>query len=263
MKNSLLILAILSLVFTTPQKSSAQIKKAIPIAIASAAIAGVIYASNVETVKGSLERQMVEWILKNKKFNGKKTFDLKLLSWNAVKKEDLSNVSLVVYSYSEFGKLPTILFNVMSPGWVNEFGIDFTKVRVIEIDQDIWSSIIIKYLNIARKSNMPEITDIETIPAFDRKGKMHLIPFYLLIGLTSSGIDFSTELEYVKFYFDDTYDQSTHVLEDFDENIMLDLNDGDLKLYLKSTSDLITIKKSIITEVTKVLFVNKIPVTVY
>jgi hypothetical protein len=263
MKNLLLIVAVFSLQFTTPQKSSAQVKKAIPLAIASAAIAGVIYASNVEAVKGSLERQMVEWILKNRNFNGKKTFDLKLLSWNAAKKEDLSNVSLVVYSYSEFGKLPTIFFNVLSPGWVNDFGIDFAKVRVIEINQDIWSSLIIKYLNMAHKSNMPEITDIETIPAFDRKGKMHLIPFYLLIGLTSSGIDFSTDLEYVKFYFDESYEQSTHVIEDFDENIMLDLNDGDLKLYLKSTTDLITIKKGIITEITKVLFVNKIPVTVY
>lgn len=263
MKNLLLIVAVFSLQFSTPQKSSAQIKKAIPLAIASAAIAGVIYASNVEAVKGSLERQMVEWLLRNKKYNGKQYFDLKILFWNAAKREDLSTVSMAVFSYTEYGKLPVIYLNILSPGWLNDFGIDFTKVKIVEIDQEKWSSIIIKYLNLARKLNMPEITDFESITTYDRKGKLHMMPFYSLQGITATGVDFSDELEYTKFYFDENYGPDTHAIDDLDQNFMIDLNSGDLKIYVKETFDLISIRKAVIVEITRVLFANKIPVTVY
>jgi hypothetical protein len=242
---------------------NAQAKKTIPIAIATAAVAGIIHASNLESVKGALERQMVEWILQNRKFEGRKFFDLRMLLWNAAKREDLSNVSIAVFSYSEFGKLPIVYLNILSPGWINDFGVDFSKVKIVEIDQAKWSSIIIKYLNLARKQNMPEITDIEFIPAFDRKDKMYAMPFYLLIGLSMSGVDFMTELEAAKFYFDDGLNPDSHVIEDLDENFIIDYHGGDLNLYVKNTSDLVRFKRNAIVEITRLLFVNKITVTAY
>ena len=260
---SLLVVCLLLNQFLFPLSTNSQAKKTIPIVMATAAVAGIMQASNIESVKGALERQMVEWILQNRKFEGRKLFDLRLLLWNAAKREDLSNVSIAVFSYSEFGKLPSVYLNILSPGWINDFGVDFSKVKIVEIDQAKWSSIVVKYLNLARKQNMPEITDIETIPAFDRKGKMYAIPFYLLTGLSISGVDFMTELEAAKYYFDDGFGQDSHVIEDLDENFIIDFHGGDLNLYMKNTSDLVRIKRNAIVEITRLLFVNKIPITVY
>ena len=56
-----------------------------------------------------------------------------------------------------------------------------------------------------------------------------------------------------QFLFKKLNNSNTHLVKDYDENFMLDLNDKDMNIFLKKTSDVVKIKRSFIFDVTKLL----------
>jgi hypothetical protein len=233
-------------------------------AVVGGIAAGLLVAASIENVKEGMERNIVEWIYSKYNMEEPLEFELKLIKWEAAKKEDLSNVSVVGYKFYDNNNPPRILLNACSPGWINDAGINFEFVKVYEINQEYWSKILLTYLNLVRKSSTPKITDIEKIPVVDKKGGSALIPLYFMKSVSTTQIIFSnTENQEFKFDLRPLDNGDIHIGSNFDNEFKIDYNEGNLNLFLKSTRDLVRIKRDFIVDITKNVFSNKIPVTVY
>lgn len=152
MKN--ILLACLSILSILPNYSNGQKKGDAGVIAAAAVVGGAIgaiaAASSVELAKEAMERNMVEWVLSKKDHSKKTTFDLSLMKWEASKKEDLSKVSVVGFKYTEKKEGHLVLLNICSPGWWNDYGVDFSRVKVYEINKINWTKILIAYLNLSK-----------------------------------------------------------------------------------------------------------------
>lgn len=231
--------------------------------VAGGIVTGLLVAASVENVKEGMERNVVEWIYDKYKMEKPLVFELKLIKWEVSKKEDLNNISVVGYKFYDFNNPPQIILTACSPGWVNDYGINFDYVTVYEINQEYWSKLILKYLNMNRTDENELITDIEKIPVKNKKGVSSKIPFYFIKSINSNEITFSTEdYEEYKFTFKKLYSGDVHIGSDYNDDFKLDINEGHLNLFLKSTGDLVRIKRDFIVDITRNVFENKIPLTV-
>jgi hypothetical protein len=191
-------------------------------------------------------------------------FELKLIKWDVTKKEDFSNVSVIGFSYKESDSAPVVLLNACSPGWINDNGVDFSYVDVYEITQDLWSRIMINYLNLAKSSEMETVTDINKIPTLSKGKAQVYVPFYMVESVSSSSLTFYTENNgETKFYFKSLSNGDVHLANNFDKDFVIDFNEGNMNVYLKSTGDLIKLKRNFLVDITKRVFQDKIPLTVY
>jgi len=233
-------------------------------AIIGGAAIGLIAANSVENVKEGFERRMVEWVLSNKQMSKPVEFELKLIKWDVAKKEDFSNVSVIGFSYKEKNTEPVVLLNACSPGWINDNGVDFSYVHVYEITQDLWSRIMINYLNLAKSSEMETVTDINKIPTLSKGKAQVYVPFYMVESISTSSLSFYTEDNgETKFYFKSLANGDVHLANDFDKDFVLDFNEGNMNIYLKSTGDLIKLKRNFLIDITKRVFQDQLPMTVY
>jgi hypothetical protein len=229
-------------------------------AAAGAAVVGLFIAGSIESIQERMERNMVEWILENKNMSSKIGFELKLLKWEATKKEDLSNVSVVAYKYTERGKTPIVLLNACSPGWINDNGINFQYVGVYEISPEYWSKMLLNYLNLAKKAELEDVKSIEVIPVIDTKGKPKNTPIYNLLNITSRYFEFVDEnRDKTKFEFNILVNGDYHIVNKFDDQFTIDFNEGNMNIFLASTKDLIRIKRDFIIDITRALYHSKIP----
>jgi hypothetical protein len=265
MKN--IIITILSVSMIVNSNAYAQNKNAaagIAGAVVGAAAIGLLAAASVESVKEGMERNIVEWIYTKYDMSTPMEFELKLIKWEATKKEDLSNVSVVGYKFYDFNNPPMVLLNACSPGWINDYGINFDFVKVYEIDQKYWGGIMLTYLNLTRSEKTPKITDVEKIPVLDKKGNQTTIPLYFVKTVSNTQMIFANEQgEEFKFPFKSLGSGDTHIGSNYDSEFKIDYNEGNLNLFLRSTKDLVRIKRDFIVDITKNVFENKIPVTVH
>jgi len=265
MKNKFLVLISL-LCLIKPSQLEAQKKNdagAVAGVVAATAITGLLIAGSIESIKEAMERNMVEWVLENKTLSNKVGFELKLLKWEATKKEDLSNVSVIAYTYKEKGKSPVILLNACSPGWTNENGINFEFVTVYEITPEYWSKILVNYLNLAKKDDVEEIKSVENIPVVDSRARPKYTTIY---NLESVGLKYflfeDANSDKTKFEFNVLSNGDYHIANNFDEKFKIDFNEGNMNLFLVGTSDLIRIKREFIVDITRALYPDKLPVKI-
>ena len=251
-----------------PSKVIAQSNKsgsggAVGAAIVGAAVAGVIIAMEVEAYKEAFERNMTEWVFKNKDFSKKMEFELKLIKWEATKKADLSMVSVIGFKYTKKDEESSILLAACSPGWTNEYGVDFTKVHVYEIDKNYWGKIILTYLNLAKIDSLESIVDIEKIPVYYKRGQIKYVPIFNLSSINLNNLEFevfdNNYLSRYQFVYNrkvngEFANGDLHTAIDFDGDFKVDFNEGNLNLFLKKTGDLIKLKRDLILEITKTFF---------
>ena len=251
-----------------PSKVIAQSNKsgsggAVGAAIVGAAVAGVIIAMEVEAYKEAFERNMTEWVFKNKDFSKKMEFELKLIKWEATKKADLSMVSVIGFKFTKKDEESAILLAACSPGWTNEYGVDFTKVHVYEIDKNYWGKIILTYLNLAKIDSLESIVDIEKIPVYYKKDQIKYVPIFNLSSVNLNALYFEVNDDNMnntyQFNFNRKVNGATangdlHTAIDFDENFKIDFNEGNLNLFLKKTGDLIKLKRDLILEINKTFY---------
>jgi hypothetical protein len=260
-------LLIITLVyFFNPSQLVAQKKNdagAVVAAVAATAVTGLLIAGSIESIKEAMERNIVEWVLENKTQASRVGFELKLLKWEATKKEDLSNVSVIAYTYKEKGKAPVILLNACSPGWSNENGINFEFVTVYEITPEYWAKIMVNYLNLAKKDDTEEIKSIESIPVIDSRDRPKTTTLYNLENVSLKYFEFEdANKDKAKFEFNTLSNGDYHIANNFDEKFKIDFNEGNMNLFLVGTSDLIRIKREFIIDITRALYPDKLPVKV-
>ncbi|MEN9386203.1 MAG: hypothetical protein RLZZ185_944 [Bacteroidota bacterium] len=226
----------------------------------AALIAGVGIASSVESVKEGLERGMSEWVFANKKFKTNTEFDLSLIKWEAATKSDLSYVRIVVFRYKEKGNEPVILLNILSPGWLNDYGVAFDRINVVELNKESWGKILKTYLNLAKFDEIKEEIELDSIPVdmdkalFSKKETQKLVNVKYLKNIIDGEMIFSDGKFSARFNYKNDLNGDKHIVKDVDDNFICDFNESSMNLYYKATGDLVRIKRSFILEITKGLF---------
>lgn len=212
---------------------------------AIAAVAGGLLAigagiAAIEQMKEQAELNATEWVLSNKpELN---SFSLKTLDFDGKKLKDMSSVSVITFKIQGFkpsdkpeldGK-KQVLFGFTSHGWINEYGIDFNKVRWHLIDADEWMNMMIAYVKVASdekdESYIEEQLRIGKIVNRGVKEKSKTtIPFYKLEG-------------------------DMYVVTDYSEMMKLLYNERSLGIYLKETMDLVQIGRGDIIKIHEFFF---------
>ena len=226
MKKVLTFLIIVSILF--PKKVEAQDKGA----VAAAAVTGILAIgagiAAIEQMKEQAELTATEWVLSN--HPEITSFSLKTLDFEGKKLKDLSAVSVILFNIQEFtpqskpmlNGRKQVLFGFTIQGWINDYGINFEKIRWFLIDESEWLKMMTSYTKIASGLKDDKFVKETLITAkivnrgIKEKSKV-VIPFFELT--------------------DDMY-----VVTDYSKDMKFVYNERSLGIFLKDTRDLVQIE---------------------
>ena len=227
------LILFITIIFLLPQKSNAQNNGAIAAAGALVAIGSGIAA--VKEMEERAELTATQWILSN---NPELTsFSLKTLSFDGKKIKDMSSTSVITYKIQEFTPAnkpeldgrKQVLFGFTSHGWINQYGIDFNKIKWILVDDKEWMDIMVSYVKVS-SSKSDDNSLINTLrdgkvvnKGVKVKGKL-VIPFYKLTG-------------------------DMYVVTDYSNEMKLIYNERSLGIFLKETANLVQLGRGDIIEI--------------
>ena len=143
-----------------------QAQKNAGIAVAAGAVAGAVAIKlAIEQYKEQMELYATEHILESQPDINK--FELSLIDFEGVKSSDLSNVSCINFGLkltnADNTKENKVLMMFLSRGWLNEFGIDVTRVKWKLLATEEWDNIFFTYIQLA---SQVKLTDKNTLPIF-------------------------------------------------------------------------------------------------
>lgn len=216
-------------------------------ATAVAAVAGGLAAigagiAAIEQMKEQAELTATQWILTNHPEYSK--FSLKTLDFDGKKLKDLSSTSVITFKIREFEikkGLPVlgnklVLIGFTSFGWINEYGIDFTKVRWFLIDRNEWLNMMTSYSKVASGENNEEII-LEAL----KNGK-----------IVNTGIKVKKG-ENIDFY---KIDGDMYLVTDYSPDMKFIYNERSLGIYLKESMDLVQIGRGDLIKIHDFFFVE-------
>ena len=230
MKKLIMMAVVLLLLF--PKNIKAQDDGVVAAAAGLLAIGGAVVA--IQQIKESLELRAVEYILN--KNPDLVEFELTTGSLNGTKFKDLSSVSVVTFELTNNNSNEkSILFAFTSNGWVNEYGVDFSKLIWKNFKKEEWNNLISKFVKMASGVEVPT-ENISKLAISSRGLKREKLTKYL--GKT---VDKSQYLiEFDKLGGDD------YIVSDFSDEFKIIFNEKLLCLYLKKTLDLVQLKMNTI-----------------
>ena len=250
-----LIYLFLIIILLVPKQSKAQDGAAA--AVGAAAVVGAVVGGLAarENIKEQAELKATEWILTNKP--DLKSFYVSTLDFNSKKARDMSSVSVITFMLQEFtinrdaytskgtlirgakkynGGDKYVLYAFTSKGWVNQYGVDYSKIRWYLYNPNEWLDLITEYAKVASG-----IEDDALINKSLRNGK-----------LVSSGIKVERKLE-IPFNF---INGDMYLVSDYSEKMKLIYNERSLGIFLKETRDLVQLKRSALVDTHAFLFDN-------
>tara|TARA_B100000768_G_C11181854_1_gene333284 strand:- start:100 stop:783 length:684 start_codon:yes stop_codon:yes gene_type:complete len=194
-----------------PQKSEAQKDETIA-AVASGLFAIGSALAAIEQMKEQLEHKAVEEILAN---HGMEKFKLKTGTLDGVSAKDMSSIGVVTFEIENYddGKR-YLLFSFLSSGWINQYGVNFNKVRWMLFNQSEWNSLIKTYVETAARKEFPaeDIGICEINTKGIKKGNDYILTFTKMDG-------------------------DTYLINNYSEEIKIVFNEGNLGLYLKQMNN--------------------------
>ena len=232
-KTALLILLIITLF--QPKTVHAQDTGAAVATAAGALLAIGAGVAAVEAMKERAELMATEWVLAHNP--ELENFSLKTLDFDGKKLKDMSSTSVITFKIQEF--IPAdkpeldgrkqILLGFTSYGWINEYGIDFDKVKWFLIDSSEWLKMMTSYVKVASgEQNENYIKEQLTIGKIVNKGVKEksktTIPFYQLSGDMYVVTDYSPEMKFI-------------------------YNEKSLGIFLKETQNLVQISRGSIIDI--------------
>ena len=227
---TIIFLALLNI--TSLQKVNAQSKG---VAATAAVVAIGVGIAAMKQMEERAELTATQWILSN---NPELTsFSLKTLSFDGKKLKDMSSTSVITYKIQEFEPSEDIkldgekfvLFGFTSQGWINEYGINFNKIKWFLIDEDEWMSMMISYVNVSSPED-DEILLKETL----KEGKV-----------VNKGVKVKSKLV-IPFY---KLNGDMYVVTDYSPELKLLYNERSLGIYLKETKNLVQMGRGDIIEI--------------
>src|SRR5690606_38990807 len=199
MKKAILFIIIITYLF--PKLSNAQNDGAAVAAVAGGLLAIGAGIAAIEQMKEQAELTATQWVLSN--HSELNSFSLKTLDFDGKKLKDMSSASVISFKIQEFipsdkpeldGK-KQVLFGFTSHGWINEYGIDFNKVKWYIIDEAEWIKMMIAYIKVSSEqknettikevlvngkvvNNGVKVKSKLEIPFFKLEGDMYLVTDY-------------------------------------------------------------------------------------
>lgn len=238
MKKLLILLILTMYIFPKPVQS--QDGAAIAAGIAGGLVVIGAGIAAVEQMKEDAELTATQWVLAN---NPEMTsFSLKTLDFDGKKLKDMSAASVISFKIQEFipsdkpdldGK-KQVLFGFTSHGWINEYGIDYEKVKWYLIDEEQWMSMMVSYAGLSST-----VKDESTLKGFLLEGKV-----------VNKGIRVNGKLA-VPFF---KLSGDMYVVSDYSSEMKLIYNERSLGIFLKQTNDLVQIGRGDIINIHEFFF---------
>ncbi|QWX84876.1 hypothetical protein H0I23_04325 [Cellulophaga sp. HaHaR_3_176] len=231
----IILLLLLTTILLIPKTSHAQDAGTVVAGAAGALLAIGAGVAAVEQMKERAELMATEYILTN---NAElENFSLKTLDFDGKKLKDLSTTSVITFKIQEFTPSDKpeldgrkqILIGFTSYGWINEYGIDFDKVKWYLIDSSEWLKMMTSYVKVASgERNDVLIKDHLQRGKIVNKGVKEksktTIPFYQLSGDMYVVTEYSAEMKFI-------------------------YNEKSLGIFLKDTQNLVQIGRGSIIEI--------------
>lgn len=236
-----LLLVVLITMYLCPKTTHSQ-EGAAAAGIVGGLVAIGIGIAAVEQMKESAELTATQWVLTNRP--ELENFSLKTLAFNGKKLKDMSAATVITFKIQEFtpqdkpeldGK-KQVLFGFTSRGWINQYGIDFEKVRWYLVDSEQWINMMVAYASLS--SPIKDKSNLEDILA---QGK-----------IVNTGVRVGGKLE-VPFF---KLSGDMYVVSDYSSQMKLIYNERSLGIFLKETSDLVQIGRGDIIDIHQFFFEN-------
>ena len=194
---------------------------------AAAAAAGVLAIGSaiaaIEQLKEEVEQVAVEQVLSAYPFL--ENFKLKTSTLKGVKMKDLSSVGVLSFEITDINTSKKYrLFAFTSSGWVNEYGVDFSKLMWKNFNKDEWNGLMQSYIETASgvKLSKKDVANSKIVNTGVKNGSKFILKF-------------------------DSIGGDTYLTSDYSEEFKIVFNERSLGLYLKQTKDLVQVRrKSII-----------------
>lgn len=269
MKNLKLYILLLALIFSNHHRLMAQRDGAAAAAVVGA-VAGVAAAAAAnEALKERMELFATNYVLDTYGYEG---FQLKLDRTGGASKDfQPGTVSVLVFYLSELdpefgnelGETRQALVAFMDDGWVNEFGIDFTKVQFQTFNKKEWNEFLSAYIELASGQKV----DDGKVPVYEENIKKNDVSGILNVGgntYTPTG-QFSS-IKYCDFTNRGLknrnkiilpfriMDGDAYLVRDFSDDYKIIYNERSLGIYLKDLRRLVQIKQNVVERISK--FVN-------
>ena len=223
----------LCLMFSFKTQSQVKGSDIATIGVGIAAIGSAIAMNS--KMKEMAELKATEWFLTaHPEYSN---FSLKTLDFDAKKAKDASNVSVVTYKIQLFtpdkktilnGKR-FVLFAYLSDGWVNQYGMDFSKFMWHLVDQKEWLNMMTAYAKVSSPEKN-EGTILKTL----KEGK-----------IVNRGVTVRNKM-IIPFY---NLEEDMYLVSDYSDIMKILYNERSLGVYLKRTRNLVQIGRGDIIKI--------------
>lgn len=238
MKRSLILALVVLYLF--PQNLKSQDDGAAVAAVAGGLLAIGAGIAAVEQMKEQAELTATEWLLTNHPEYTQ--FSLKTLDFDGKKLKDMSATSVITFKIQEFDirddepelGSKRVLFGFTSFGWINEYGINFDKIKWFLIDSQEWMNMMMAYTKVASgetdETRLREsLLDGKVVNRGVRTRNGENIDFYKIDGDMYLVTDYSPEMKFI-------------------------YNERSLGIYLKETMNLIQIGRGDLIKIHEFFF---------
>lgn len=241
MKKSILFLTLI--VLSIPKNARAQDNGAAIAAAATGIMAIGAGIAAIEDMKERAELTATQWVLAN--HPELKSFSLKTLDFDGKKIKDMSTTSVISFKIQEFtpsddialdGK-KQILLAFTSYGWINDHGIDFSKVDWYLVDKNEWMNMMIAYSKVSSKEKSESVLQEKLANGV----------------IVNKGVRVKSKLE-IPFF---KLEGDMYLVTDYSSDMKLVYNERTLGIFLKKTGDLVQMRRGAVIDIHEFLFDKK------
>jgi len=241
-----ILILILIGIYLMPQNLKAQNNDA---AIAGAAIGTLVGAAiKIQLLKEQVELEATQYVLNN--FPEYDKFSLQTLDFDGKKLKDMSSTSVITFKMCEFEfdvdkktitKTPIILgdkmvlFAFTSHGWVNQNGVDISRIEWHLISADEWLNMMTAYVKVASEE-LDEVKIKKTLI----EGKV-----------VNKGVNAKKSKDDIDFY---KIGGDMYLVTDYSDKFKFVYNERSFGMFLKETKDLVQIGRNDLIRIHKFIF---------
>jgi len=241
------------------------------VAAAVGITAGIAAAAYYEhQMREMVEQSAMEWVLSNREIANGDFIEVKLIEWEVKAITDISTTSNLLFKYKRNDEPYEVILFILSSGWWNENGIEYTKVKPITIDIELWTDILATFMDVASVDTVLNVYNNDSLVLkYDKKisrrrgdGSYYTetikvnypTDFKSLEKIKGRSLrfvdseDYEVEVELIKIKGDE---HIIGILEN--DKLLLDYNEKRINLYNKSTQDLIKFNINTVNEIHRLL----------
>ena len=192
----------------------------------------------ISEIREILEQSATEWVIQNSNYKDGDTFEVKHLFYDLNSTSDLSRTRSILFKVTKNNEKPKILVFFCSPGWYNQYGIIFTRVKDVLIDYELWTNIMFKLAKVATVYNK----NIKLVSKQQmRDDGINIIDY----DITANRFKYTKKnnnlsAEDCHLYFRKVVNGDTHILGKVEgTDFVVDFNEGRLNLFNYQTGNLI------------------------